>query len=267
MGYPQRKLFEKVRRNDLTTRSHARSNTALFRIGRWLPSAPINPPRHGVPGATDSWCAAALPADARYCATGAPAGVAGSRYSRCDAREALRARRGAPAAAQGGFRAAAATGKAPARRRLHLLHRATRSRATATGYSRIAQAQRGGRGAQLPQALHPRGLSPGTGEARPGRSAGAAARAHRGLGGHDQAVAKASGRNRQMIASVLRFGVRAYQVAVSPLLPRACRFHPSCSEYASEALARHGACRGCWLAARRLVRCGPWHPGGYDPVP
>jgi putative membrane protein insertion efficiency factor len=70
-----------------------------------------------------------------------------------------------------------------------------------------------------------------------------------------------------MIASVLRFGVRAYQVAVSPLLPRACRFHPSCSEYASEALVRHGACRGCWLAARRVVRCGPWHPGGYDPVP
>jgi putative membrane protein insertion efficiency factor len=70
-----------------------------------------------------------------------------------------------------------------------------------------------------------------------------------------------------MMASVLRFGVRAYQVAVSPLLPRACRFHPSCSEYASEALARHGACRGCLLAARRVVRCGPWHPGGYDPVP
>jgi putative membrane protein insertion efficiency factor len=70
-----------------------------------------------------------------------------------------------------------------------------------------------------------------------------------------------------MIASMLRFGVRAYQVAVSPLLPRACRFHPSCSEYASEALARHGACRGCWLAACRVVRCGPWHAGGHDPVP
>jgi putative membrane protein insertion efficiency factor len=249
-------------------RSRTRSNTALFRIGRWPPSALINLPRHGAPGATDSWCAAALPADARSCATGAPAGVAGSRYSRCrDAREALRARCGAPAAAQGGFRATAATGKAPARRRLHLLHRTTRGRAAAAGHSCIAQAQRGGLGAQLPQALHPRGLPPGAGKARPGRSAGAAARAHRRLAGHDQAVAKASGRNRQMIASVLRFGVRAYQVAVSPLLPRACRFHPSCSEYASEALARHGACRGCWLAARRVVRCGPWHPGGYDPVP
>ena len=249
-------------------RSRARSNTALFRIGRWLPSALINPPRHGAPGATDSWCAAALPADARSCATGAPAGVAGSRYSRCRAaREALRARRSAAAAAQGGFRAAAATRKAPARRRLHLLHRTTRGWAAAAGHSRNAQAQRGGLGAQLPQALHSRGLPLGTGKARPGRSAGAAARAHRGLGGHDQAVAKAPGRNRQMIASVLRFGVRAYQVAISPLLPRACRFHPSCSEYASEALARHGACRGCWLATRRLARCGPWHPGGYDPVP
>jgi putative membrane protein insertion efficiency factor len=70
-----------------------------------------------------------------------------------------------------------------------------------------------------------------------------------------------------MIANLLRFGVRAYQVGVRPLLPRACRFYPSCSEYAAEALARHGACRGCWLAMRRLVRCGPWHPGGYDPVP
>jgi putative membrane protein insertion efficiency factor len=70
-----------------------------------------------------------------------------------------------------------------------------------------------------------------------------------------------------MIASVLRFAVRVYQWVFRPLLAPACRFHPSCSEYADEALARHGACRGCWLAARRLSRCGPWHPGGYDPVP
>jgi len=178
MGYPQRKFIDKARRNDLTMRSRARSNTALFRIGRWRPSALINLPRHGAPGATDSWCAAALPADARCCATGAPAGVAGSRYSRClDAREALWIRRGAAAAAQGGFRAAAPPGKAPARRRLHLLHRTTRGRTAAAGHSRIAQAQRGGLGAQLPQALHSRGLPPGTGEARPGQSAGAAARA------------------------------------------------------------------------------------------
>ena len=70
-----------------------------------------------------------------------------------------------------------------------------------------------------------------------------------------------------MIARVLRTAVRGYQWLVRPLLPPACRFHPSCSEYAEEALVRHGACRGGWLAARRLCRCGPWHPGGYDPVP
>jgi putative membrane protein insertion efficiency factor len=70
-----------------------------------------------------------------------------------------------------------------------------------------------------------------------------------------------------MIARVLRAAVRAYRWTVSPLLPPACRFHPSCSEYAEQALARHGAYRGGWLAARRLCRCGPWHAGGYDPVP
>ena len=61
--------------------------------------------------------------------------------------------------------------------------------------------------------------------------------------------------------------VRIYQYAISPLLGRSCRFVPSCSEYAVEALHRHGALRGCWLALRRIGRCNPWHPGGYDPVP
>ncbi|MBV8030529.1 MAG: membrane protein insertion efficiency factor YidD [Betaproteobacteria bacterium] len=70
-----------------------------------------------------------------------------------------------------------------------------------------------------------------------------------------------------MIANALRLAVRCYQWSVAPLLPRACRFHPSCSEYAHEALGRHGACRGGWLAVRRLCRCGPWSPGGCDPVP
>ncbi|OGA11468.1 MAG: membrane protein insertion efficiency factor YidD [Betaproteobacteria bacterium RIFCSPHIGHO2_12_FULL_69_13] len=65
----------------------------------------------------------------------------------------------------------------------------------------------------------------------------------------------------------MRFAVRGYRLLVSPLLPRSCRFHPSCSEYAEEALERHGAWRGGWLAAKRLCRCGPWHPGGCDPVP
>jgi putative membrane protein insertion efficiency factor len=61
--------------------------------------------------------------------------------------------------------------------------------------------------------------------------------------------------------------VRVYQRLISPLLPPSCRFYPSCSAYAVTALERHGAARGSWLAARRLARCHPFHPGGLDPVP
>jgi uncharacterized protein len=61
--------------------------------------------------------------------------------------------------------------------------------------------------------------------------------------------------------------IRGYQIVLSPLLPPSCRFHPSCSQYALEAVTRHGALKGGWLAARRLARCHPFHPGGYDPVP
>src|SRR5580765_4615796 len=122
-------------------RSRARSNTALFRIGRWLPSAHTNLPRHGAPGATAFWCAAALPADAKSCATGAPAVGAGSRYSRRrNAREALRAGRGEAAAAQGGLRAAVATGQTPARRRIDFLHRAARGRMAEAWDPRFAPA-------------------------------------------------------------------------------------------------------------------------------
>jgi uncharacterized protein len=70
-----------------------------------------------------------------------------------------------------------------------------------------------------------------------------------------------------MILATLRAALRGYRYALSPLLPPACRFHPSCSAYAEEALERHGVLRGGWLAARRVCRCGPWHPGGCDPVP
>lgn len=61
--------------------------------------------------------------------------------------------------------------------------------------------------------------------------------------------------------------IRIYQCIVSPLLGPACRFHPSCSQYALEAVGRFGVLRGGWLAVKRLGRCHPFHPGGLDPVP
>jgi putative membrane protein insertion efficiency factor len=61
--------------------------------------------------------------------------------------------------------------------------------------------------------------------------------------------------------------IRFYQYAISPLLGRRCRFFPSCSEYAVEALQKHGALTGTWLALKRLSHCHPWNPGGFDPVP
>ena len=61
--------------------------------------------------------------------------------------------------------------------------------------------------------------------------------------------------------------VRAYQLCISPLLPpNSCRFYPSCSQYAIDALKEYGAVKGIWLAVRRIAKCHPWHAGGYDPV-
>jgi putative membrane protein insertion efficiency factor len=65
----------------------------------------------------------------------------------------------------------------------------------------------------------------------------------------------------------LTFLINAYRYAVSPMLGRHCRFHPSCSAYASEALEKHGLYNGGGLALKRLCRCHPWNAGGYDPVP
>ncbi|MCB1896757.1 MAG: membrane protein insertion efficiency factor YidD [Zoogloeaceae bacterium] len=61
--------------------------------------------------------------------------------------------------------------------------------------------------------------------------------------------------------------LKAYRLAISPLLGRNCRYHPSCSEYAIEAVQRHGVIRGSWLAIKRVGRCHPFSHGGYDPVP
>jgi uncharacterized protein len=69
------------------------------------------------------------------------------------------------------------------------------------------------------------------------------------------------------VARALLAGVRFYRMAISPLRPPTCRYTPTCSEYAVEALERHGAARGSWLALRRLLRCHPFHAGGHDPVP
>ena len=70
-----------------------------------------------------------------------------------------------------------------------------------------------------------------------------------------------------MIGRALLRLIRFYSRAISPALPPRCRFYPTCSAYAAEAIARHGAARGGWLALRRLVKCAPWHPGGVDLVP
>jgi uncharacterized protein len=76
-----------------------------------------------------------------------------------------------------------------------------------------------------------------------------------------------SGRPPSVPARLLLLLVEAYRVTLSPLLGGFCRFVPSCSLYAEEAIVRHGATRGALLATRRLLRCQPFHPGGYDPVP
>jgi putative membrane protein insertion efficiency factor len=61
--------------------------------------------------------------------------------------------------------------------------------------------------------------------------------------------------------------IRGYQLWISPLLPAACRYYPTCSAYAIEAIEKHGAISGSWMAIRRIARCHPFRPGGYDPVP
>jgi putative membrane protein insertion efficiency factor len=66
---------------------------------------------------------------------------------------------------------------------------------------------------------------------------------------------------------VLKFLIRGYQLAISPFLGPRCRFYPSCSHYAIEAIETHGAPQGCWLTMKRISRCHPWHEGGFDPVP
>jgi hypothetical protein len=66
---------------------------------------------------------------------------------------------------------------------------------------------------------------------------------------------------------VLMGAIRVYQLTLSQALPPSCRFYPSCSEYTLQAIAKYGALKGGWLGVKRILRCHPFHPGGYDPVP
>ena len=70
-----------------------------------------------------------------------------------------------------------------------------------------------------------------------------------------------------MLQTLLTQLIQGYRMVLSPLLPPTCRFTPTCSQYALDAITRHGALKGSWLAIRRILRCHPFHPGGYDPVP
>jgi len=79
--------------------------------------------------------------------------------------------------------------------------------------------------------------------------------------------ASARSDTRGSAARIVRVFIRAYQVVLRPVLPPACRFAPSCSEYAHQAVETYGVWRGGLMAVRRIGRCHPWHAGGYDPVP
>lgn len=72
---------------------------------------------------------------------------------------------------------------------------------------------------------------------------------------------------RNPLTIIVRGLIRAYQLGISPFLPPTCRFQPTCSNYALQALEKHGLIKGGWLAVKRIARCHPWNPGGFDPVP
>ena len=72
---------------------------------------------------------------------------------------------------------------------------------------------------------------------------------------------------KKIIRKIFIIPIRFYQLCISPLFPPCCRFTPTCSQYALEAIMRHGVIKGSWLALRRILRCHPWGGSGYDPVP
>lgn len=72
---------------------------------------------------------------------------------------------------------------------------------------------------------------------------------------------------KKLLTTLLIIPIKFYRMYISPLFPPACRFTPTCSEYAIEALRKHGPVKGLWLAVKRILRCNPWGGSGYDPVP
>ena len=72
---------------------------------------------------------------------------------------------------------------------------------------------------------------------------------------------------KKIIRKIFILPIRFYQLCISPLFPPCCRFTPTCSQYALQAIMRHGVIKGSWLALRRILRCHPWGGSGYDPVP
>jgi putative membrane protein insertion efficiency factor len=69
------------------------------------------------------------------------------------------------------------------------------------------------------------------------------------------------------VSKLLLTLIKAYRYMLSPFLGPSCRFYPSCSDYAAQAIGKYGSVRGGWLALKRIARCHPWHPGGFDPIP
>jgi uncharacterized protein len=122
-----------------------------------------------------------------------------------------------------------------------------------------------GRGAQPPQAPVSRGRSRQSGSAE-----SAVLHRHQSAPQSSQRPSAGSGARSGTAVSPVQWlviqALRAYKFAVSPMLPAACRFHPSCSEYMREAVEKYGALRGGWMGLRRLARCHPFHAGGFDPV-
>jgi uncharacterized protein len=209
--------------------------------------------------------AAALRAAARSCviAARAVAGVSGCSRGA----QAFRAGRFPALASKSRFRAPAAARRTLERRGLYVLSGPAAGRRAASRDARVAQAFGPSGGAQPPEALYPGSIPVVPGELRRRGSAGPSPFRSESIPRHGYAPAEAVGPAVLLSRRCLVALVRGYQFFIAPLLPVACRFHPSCSEYAKEALERHGVLRGGWLCAHRLCRCAPWHAGGHDPVP